>query len=195
LSPQANGHAPNVTHANGHAPNVTHANGHAPNVTHANGHEAASVESETAPPATGPIKRSPVVIPSRDFAALAAAVLERAPLLHCIAIGRALSWDDQRLVIGFESQFSADQVRDKLPQLHRILAEDLGLPFRVEVQVAAAPPQSEQARAAESLVDAEARKKSDDRARRRREAIEHPARKLITEVFGDDVTFQEPELE
>ena len=30
---------------------------------------------------------------------------------------------------------------------------------------------------------------------RRREALEHPSRKLIRNAFGEDVTFREPEVE
>ncbi len=132
---------------------------------------------------------------TRDFTALAAVVLERAPLLHCIAIGRAISWDDERLVIGFDSQYAADQVREKLTQLNRLLSEDLGQPYRVEVQVALSDQKGVRTRADETLVESEARKATEDRSQRRREAIEHPARKLVTEVFGEDVSFQEPELE
>lgn len=123
--------------------------------------------------------------------------MKRSPTLAApLSVGRPVVFDDERLALAFDrrDRFQADQVRDKLPQLRALVREVLGFEPRIEVEVIDDPNSAARAQA-ESLVEAEQRKASEDRAQRRREALEHPARKLISEVFGDGVTFSEPEME
>jgi hypothetical protein len=47
---------------------------------------------------------------------------------------------------------------------------------------------------APSVIEADEIRAKEDQARRRKEALEHPARKLLSETFGE-VTFKEPEVE
>ena len=44
------------------------------------------------------------------------------------------------------------------------------------------------------MIEADEIRAKEDQARRRKEALEHPARKLLSETFGE-VTFKEPEVE
>jgi hypothetical protein len=129
----------------------------------------------------------------RPFTELAKAVLARAPTLSVLASGRPLHWDGDRLVIGFAKPFEVEQAKDKLPQIRRLLAEETGRELHIEVQQHAAPPGA--APDAESLAEAEERRRTDERAARRREALSHPARKQLMEVFGEEVSFLEPLLE
>jgi len=107
---------------------------------------------------------------------------------------RLLGWDAKKLSLGFESDFIADQVREKLNALRGALQSlGAGAPA-VEIVVGPLP-----ARAAngavelpgtETLIEVEQRKQDADRERRLKEALEHPARKLVDEKLGG--TWKDP---
>lgn len=128
-----------------------------------------------------------------DFTQLVDAVLGQAPSLSEMALCRPLRWDGANLVMGFDKPFDAERMREKVPQVRRILA-GLGHEVQIDVQVVQGSAPGLPAARVESWLDAEQRKAEEEREARRREALTHPARKALSETFGD-VTFLEPELE
>jgi hypothetical protein len=128
-----------------------------------------------------------------DFTQLVDAVLGQAPSLSEMALCRPLRWDGEHLVMGFDKVFDAERMREKVPQVRRILA-GLGHEVQIDVQVVQGSAPGLPAARVESWLDAEQRKAEEERETRRREALTHPARKALSETFGD-VTFLEPELE
>jgi DNA polymerase-3 subunit gamma/tau len=123
--------------------------------------------------------------PPKSFTQLIEAVLEKQPLLSELAQAKLLEWDEARLRLSFASEFVAGQLKDKLAQLRAALKTLLGRDLAVEIvvgEVESAPT--------ESLLEVEQRKIDEDREGRKREALEHPARKMIDEKFGG--TWKEP---
>ena len=80
----------------------------------------------------------------------------------------------------------ADRLREQLAAAARRAQEGHGQDLAVEIIVGAA----EHVPATENLVEVEQRKIDEDRERRRREALEHPARKALDERFGG--TWKDP---
>jgi DNA polymerase III gamma/tau subunit len=107
---------------------------------------------------------------------------------------RLLGWDAQKLSLGFESNFVADQVRDKLAELKTVLTTmGAGSPA-VEIIVGPLPQNlangAVELPGTETLIEVEQRKHDADRERRKQEALDHPARKLIDEKLGG--TWKDP---
>lgn len=131
-------------------------------------------------------------IPIQDLAELIKKIFEKHPHLAFVREARALSWERNRLVLGFPNNFLVERANDERPRLLALFQAELGSSLSLElVQDAQAAAEASQR---ESLDAAEERAHAAERSRRRREAIEHPAMKVVREVFGE-VSFQEPELE
>jgi DNA polymerase-3 subunit gamma/tau len=142
---------------------------------------AAPVVAPTAPTVAAP-KPAP-----KSFTELVEAVLEKEPRLSPLATARLIEWTDSTLRLGFDGEnFAVDQMRDKLPQLRAALKVVTGRELAVELIVGAKGDQPP----TESLLENEQRKQDEDRHKRLKEALEHPARKLIDEKFGG--TWKEP---
>ncbi|MCS6915814.1 MAG: DNA polymerase III subunit gamma/tau [Myxococcales bacterium] len=133
---------------------------------------------------------APAARPS--FTELVRAVIHRAPTLSVLAAARPLRWDGTSLTLGFSKAFELEQARAKLAEIGRLVSEQAGHPVSVRLEKVEAAPE---ASGAESLAEAEERQRAEERAARRREALSHPSRKQLTEVFGDDVVFLDPVLE
>jgi DNA polymerase-3 subunit gamma/tau len=121
----------------------------------------------------------------KSFTELVEALLEKEPRLSALAQARLLSWTDEHLRLGFDADFAAGQLRDKLAQLRSALKLLLGKDLAVEIVVGEA-----ESAPTESLLEVEQRKVDEDREKRLKEALEHPARKMIDETFGG--TWKDP---
>lgn len=127
-----------------------------------------------------------------DLPAIMKKVFEKQPSLAFLREARALSCDNDRLLLGLPSEFLVERARELRPQVQALLREDLGPALSLEfVQDKTA---AEEAAQRESLAVAEERARTAEMTKRRREAVEHQSVKLVREVFGE-VSFQEPELE
>ena len=119
-------------------------------------------------------------------------VLEQAPVLAYLRDGRPVQWDDSRLTIGLASPFDVQRGKEERSRLqeifHRVLGQPLAIDFVLDAQVA------KDAAARETLAATEEKARHAELSRRRREAAEHPALKLVREVFGE-VSLLEPELD
>lgn len=129
---------------------------------------------------------------SQEFAALVRKVTEQAPVLAYLREARALQWDDTRLTIGLATQFDVLRSKDERPRLQELFNKAAGralvLDFVLDAQAA------KDAAERETLAATEERARQAELTRRRREASEHPALKLVREVFGE-VSLLEPELD
>ncbi len=135
---------------------------------------AATENRPAAPERAAPTESRPV---PTTFTAIVEAILEKEPRLSELAQARLLSLTDTHLRMGFDSEFVAGQLKDKLLQLRVALKSLLGRDLSVEIVVGETTP-------TESLLEVEQRKVDEDRQRRVKEAIEHPARKILDDKFG-----------
>jgi hypothetical protein len=90
------------------------------------------------------------------------------------------------LSLGFDKDFAANRLKERLPQLRAALKRVTGEDLAVEIIVGPA----EHVAATENLIEVEERKTDEDRERRRQEALTHPARKALDERFGG--TWKDP---
>jgi DNA polymerase III subunit gamma/tau len=143
---------------------------------------AVPMEDRSLPPSApaAPKKAAP-----KSFTELIEALLEKDPMLHALAQARLLSWTEEHLRLGFDGDFAAGQLKDKLAQLRAALKTLLGKDLAVEIVVGEADSAP-----TESLLEVEQRKVDEDRGKRLKEALEHPARKMIDDKFGG--TWKDP---
>jgi hypothetical protein len=128
----------------------------------------------------------------QDFAKLVRYVTERAPALAYLREARALRWQGFQLTVGLASDFDVQRTKNERPRLQELFnaaaGSSLSLEFVLDAQAA------KDAAERETLAASEERARQAELSRLRREASEHPALKLVREVFGE-VSFMEPELE
>jgi DNA polymerase-3 subunit gamma/tau len=124
--------------------------------------------------------------PSGSFSELVESVLAVDVMLSPLAQARLLLLDEHKLSLGFEKEFAADGLRERLPQLRAALAKVTGRELAVEIVVGPAG----ELPGTETLIEVEQRKVDEDREKRRLEALQHPVRKKIDETFGG--TWKEP---
>jgi DNA polymerase-3 subunit gamma/tau len=154
--------------------------------------DAKAVPSEPPAPAAVPHAKAVSSMLVADLPAIMKKVFEKQPSLAFLREARALSCDNDRLLLGLPSEFLVERARELRPQVQALLREDLGPALSLEfVQDKTA---AEEAAQRESLAVAEERARTAEMTKRRREAVEHQSVKLVREVFGE-VSFQEPELE
>jgi DNA polymerase-3 subunit gamma/tau len=115
-----------------------------------------------------------------SFTEIVEAVLAIEPRLSALAQGRLVSWKGTELTIGFDRDFAADGVRERLPLLRSALHTITGRELTLAVIVGAAEDVTRTA----TLIEVEQRKIDEDRERRVRESLEHPVRKTLDEQFG-----------
>ena len=147
----------------------------------------------TEPSAPAPSPTATTASPqAQDFSALVRRVTERAPALAYLREARALRWQDSQLTIGLASDFDVQRTKNERPRLQELFNAAAGtalvLEFVLDAQAA------KDAAERETLAASEERARQAEQTRLRREASEHPALKLVREVFGE-VSFMEPELE
>ena len=147
----------------------------------------------TEPNAPVPSPGTTTASPSaQDFSGLVRRVTERAPALAYLREARALRWQDSQLTIGLASDFDVQRTKNERPRLQELFNAAAGtaliLEFVLDAQAA------KDAAERETLAASEERARQAEQTRLRREASEHPALKLVREVFGE-VSFMEPELE
>ncbi|MDB4970676.1 MAG: polymerase subunit gamma and tau [Myxococcales bacterium] len=129
-----------------------------------------------APTLAPPQKR----VAPRNFTELVEAVMDTDPLLADLAQSRLLARDAVHISLGFDKDFAANRLKERLPQLRAALKKVTGEDLAVEIIVGPA----EHVAATENLIEVEERKTDEDRERRRQEALTHPARKALDERFG-----------
>lgn len=127
-----------------------------------------------------------------EFNRTVAAIIEKDRTLSFLAQGRPLVWTHGRVELGFTSQFVVDSAKERLAQLRAAFASELGRAIEVDARRDTNAPSEEPV--GKSLLEEEERARKAELSRRRREALEHPARAIVTEVFGE-VSFQEPKLD
>jgi DNA polymerase-3 subunit gamma/tau len=127
-----------------------------------------------------------------EFNRTVAAIIEKDRTLSFLAQGRPLVWTQGRVELGFTSQFVVDSAKERLAQLRAAFASELGRAIEVDARRDTNAPSEEPV--GKSLLEEEERARKAELSRRRREALEHPARAIVTEVFGE-VSFQEPKLD
>jgi DNA polymerase-3 subunit gamma/tau len=148
-------------------------------------------------PAAAPIAHAPAAAPAvaappqkraapQTFVELLEAVMDADPLLADLAQSRLLARDNVHISLGFDKDFSANRLRERLPQLRSALKKVTGEDLAVEIIVGPA----EHVAATENMVEVEERKVDEDREKRRKEALEHPARKALDDRFGG--TWKDP---
>ncbi len=120
-----------------------------------------------------------------NFTDLVEALITIEPRLSQLAQSRKIEWTDQKLTLGFDKDFAADGIRERVVQLRTALKTILGKELAVEIIVGALEPAR-----SETLIEVEQRKDDEDREKRRQEAITHPMRKAIDETFGG--TWKDP---
>jgi DNA polymerase-3 subunit gamma/tau len=147
-------------------------------------HAAAAASAGVAAPAPAPTPQKRAA--PQSFTELIEQVTEIDPLLADLAQSRLLARDAVHLSLGFDKEFTADRLRGRLPQLRAALKKVTGEDLAVEIIVGPAT----HVPATENLIEVEERKVDEDRERRRREALEHPARKALDDRFGG--TWKDP---
>jgi hypothetical protein len=148
---------------------------------------AATTPTTTAASAPAPVTPPPQKrLAPQGFTELIEAVTEIDPLLSDLAQSRLLARDGVHLSLGFDKEFTADRLRQRLPQLRAALKRVTGEDLAVEIIVGPAT----HVPATENLIEVEERKVDEDREKRRREALDHPARKALDDRFGG--TWKDP---
>jgi len=148
-------------------------------------------EDAAPPPPPAPSGPPPSAAP-RTYTALVEGVIAIDPMLSALAQARLLRWPDapdgdgRTLSLGFDRTFPADALRERLPSLRAAIRQLMGRDLELELVVGPSGPLP----GTETLIEVEQRKLDEDRERRRREAIEHPARQLLDKTFGG--TWKEP---
>jgi DNA polymerase-3 subunit gamma/tau len=136
-----------------------------------------------APPVAAPPQKRAA---PKNFTELVEAVMDTDPLLADLAQSRLLARDAVHLSLGFDKDFAANRLKERLPQLRAALKKVTGEDLAVEIIVGPA----EHVAATENLIEVEERKTDEDREKRRQEALTHPARKALDERFGG--TWKDP---
>jgi len=136
------------------------------------------------PPAAAPVVQKRAA--PQNFTELVEAVMEVDPLLADLAQSRLLARDAVHISLGFDKDFAANRLRERLPQLRAALKKVTGDELAVEITVGPAVS----VLATENLIEVEERKHDEDREKRRQEALEHPARKGLDARFGG--TWKDP---
>ncbi len=140
---------------------------------------------------SAPVQKAAPPAP-KGFLELIDAIMSTDPMLCGLAQSRLLGMDDKKFSIGFDKDFAADGVRERLPQLRAALKALTGKELIVEIVVGAMPADSPSAMpGTETVIEVEQRKIDEEREQRRQEALGHPARKLIEEKFGG-ATWKDP---
>ena len=139
--------------------------------------------SASAPPADGPQP-----ISDSEFKQATARISEDAKSLSFLSHARPLVFEHSRLVLG-HTDFNLQWAQAKAAEIQSKYTAEFKRPVQIEHKLDTADPG-----ARKSLVQDKEQALHEARARRRREALEHPARALVREVFGD-VSFLEPTLE
>ncbi len=115
-------------------------------------------------------------------------ISDEAKSLSFLSHARPLLLEHSRLVLG-HTDFNLQWAQAKAAEIQNKYSAQLSRPVLVEHKL-----DTSEAGSRKSLVEDKEQAQIEARARRRREALEHPARNLVREVFGD-VSFLEPTLE
>ena len=147
------------------------------------------------PPAPAPLRAEAPAQPPpawtgprpTDWNSLSKALTDRRPLFASLMTGQQVRFDEREIEVAFVSAFELGQAKEKLLDVQAMAREILGVPVTITFR--------EGRGVIESAHEVELKVTMGEREIRRREALEHPSRRLIRNAFGDDVTFKEPEVE
>jgi hypothetical protein len=148
---------------------------------------SSAAPSSAAPASAAPSSAAASPRPT-SWTALAEALFARSPRFAVLLTGQEVTFAPPRLVVAFKNGFEATQAREKLAEVLPIARELVGQPVTIEVQEGATG-------AAPSVLEAEEERARADREKRRKEALDHPARQMVVEAFGPEVQFKDPEVE
>ncbi len=123
---------------------------------------------------------------------LAQRLIDKVPLLHSIALSHPLVWDGKALVLGVTNTFVAEQLKSKTALLQQHLQEWSHRKVSVEIRVVDEHTLPEKK---ESLLELNEKKIEERKQQQSQEALTHPSRSVISEVFGEGITFHKPKLE
>jgi DNA polymerase-3 subunit gamma/tau len=136
-------------------------------------------QPSTLDPRPSTIDHRPSTIDYRiSFPSLIEAVLAKEPRLSTLAQSRLLSRDSTKLTLGFDGEFAAEGLRERLPLLLSTLKTLTGEALSIDIVVGVFEKPTE------TLLEVEQRREDGDRSRRRSEALEHPVRKMLDHHFG-----------
>jgi hypothetical protein len=125
-----------------------------------------------------------------EFKLATAKICEETKTLSFLSHARPMSLEADRIVLG-HTDFNTKLAQDRAQAIGAAYSAALNRPVQVEHKF---DTQLQGEGSRKSLVEEQEQALQADRARRRREALDHPARVLVKDVFGD-VTFLEPTLE
>jgi len=126
-----------------------------------------------------------------EFKQATAKICEETKTLSFLSHARPIVLEVGRLVLG-HTDFNVKLAQDRALAIQNAYSAALKRPVQVEHKLDIQLQSEGGSR--KSLVEEQEQALQAERARRRREALDHPARGLVREVFGD-VSFLEPTLE
>ncbi len=129
-------------------------------------------------------------IADSEFKRATAKICDDVKTLSFLSHARPMLLETNRLVLG-HTGFNVQMAQDRAAAIQEAYTAEFKRPMVVEHKV---DSQLQDGASRKSLVEEQEQALLAERARRRREALEHPARALVREVFGD-VSFLEPTLE
>jgi DNA polymerase-3 subunit gamma/tau len=145
--------------------------------------DAAPAVTETAPSVAFAAHELP------SFHQTVTQILAKHPTLAILDDARPVKWQPGLVVLGFDKDTRLEQAEWKRSAIREALTAVLGADLTVDLQLDQAARPADPARW--SLHESQAQASSDEKLARKREAEEHPARRLLTEAFGA-VSFLSP---
>ncbi len=97
-----------------------------------------------------------------------------------------MHFSPERLTLTFDREFDADSMRDRVDLLREVLRERTGTNPTIEIIFGSTADVTR----TENLIEVGQRKVDEDRENRRKEALEHPVRKVLDARFGG--TWKDP---
>ena len=145
--------------------------------------DAAPAVTETAPSVAFAAHELP------SFHQTVTQILAKHPTLAILDDARPVKWQPGLVVLGFDKDTRMEQAAWKRSAICEALAAVLGADLTVDLQLDQAARPADPTRW--SLHESHTQASSDEKLARKREAEEHPARRLLTEAFGA-VSFLSP---
>ena len=132
---------------------------------------------------------APVLQELPSFHQTVTQILAQHPTLAILDDARPVTWQPGLVVLGFDKDTRLEQAEWKRSAIREALTAVLGAELTVDLQLDQAARPADPTRW--SLHESHTQASSDEKLARKREAEEHPARRLLTEAFGA-VSFLSP---
>ena len=129
-------------------------------------------------------------ISDAEFKQATAKISDDVKTLSFLSHARPMILETNRIVLG-HTDFHTKLAQDRAQAIQNAFSAEFKRPMQVEHKL---DTQLQEGTSRKSLVEEQEQALQAERARRRREALDHPSRGLVREVFGE-VSFLEPTLE